>query len=118
MQRRVQSEVKSSAEASALLAAANIGAERAAKPTLLQRYVTRHFPDEQNGRVIVIDPNGVLVADSTGSQNLGETYATSRRPELMRVLQTPEPTSEIRHSDTLGQDILVAASPIIDEGTS
>jgi two-component system, OmpR family, sensor kinase len=118
MQRRVQSEVKSSAEASALIAAANIGAARAARPTLLQRYVTRHFPDEQNGRVIVIDPNGVLIADSTGSQNLGETYATPRRPELMRVLQTPEPTSEIRHSDTLGQDILVAAAPIIDEGTS
>jgi len=33
------------------------------------------------------------------------------------VLQTPEPTSEIRHSDTLGQDILVAAAPIIEDAT-
>jgi two-component system, OmpR family, sensor kinase len=118
LQRRVQSEVRSSAEASALLVAANIGAARTARPTILQRYVTRRFPDQQNGRVIVIDPDGVLIADSTGNQNLGQTYATSGRPELMRVLQTPEPTSEIRHSDTLGQDILVAAAPIIEEGTS
>jgi signal transduction histidine kinase len=35
----------------------------------------------------------------------------------MRVLQTPEATSEIRHSETLGQDLLVAAAPIIDETT-
>ena len=118
LQRRVQSEVRSSAEASALLVAANIGAARTAHPTILQRYVTRRFPDQQNGRVIVIDPDGVLIADSTGNQNLGQTYATPGRPELMRVLQTPEPTSEIRHSDTLGQDILVAAAPIIEEGTS
>jgi methyl-accepting chemotaxis protein len=118
LQRRVQTEVRSSAEANALLVAANIGAARTAHPTILQRYVTGHFPNQENGRVIVIDPDGVLIADSTGSQNLGQKYATPRRPELMRVLQTPEPTSEIRHSQTLGQDILVAAAPIIDEATS
>jgi signal transduction histidine kinase len=118
LQRRVQSEVRSSAEASALLVAANIGSARMTHPTILQRYVTRHFPDQQNGRVIVIDLDGVLIADSSGTQDLGQKYATHRRPELMRVLQTPEPTSEIRHSDTLGQDILVAAAPIVDEATS
>jgi signal transduction histidine kinase len=117
LQQRVLSEVQSSAEAGALLVAANIGGARTANPTILQRYVTRHFPDQENGRVIVIDPDGVLIADSIGSQNLGQNYATPRRPELMRVLQTPEPTTEIRHSDTLGQDILVAAAPIIDETT-
>jgi signal transduction histidine kinase len=117
LERRVLSEVQASAEAGALLVAANIGGGRTSHPTILQRYVTQHFPDQENGRVIVIDPDGVLIADSTGSQNLGQNYATPRRPELMRVLQTPEPTSEIRHSDTLGQDLLVAAAPIIDETT-
>ena len=117
LQRRVLSEAQSSAEAGALLVAANIGGARTAQPTILQRYVTRHFPDQENGRVIVIDPDGVLIADSTGSQDLGQSYATPRRPELMRVLQTPEATSEIRHSDALGQDLLVAAAPIIDETT-
>jgi two-component system, OmpR family, sensor kinase len=117
LQRRVLSEVRSSAEAAVLLVAANIGGARTAHPTTLQRYVTRHFPDQENGRVIVVDPDGVLIADSTGSQDLGQTYATPRRPELMRVLQTPEPTTEIRHSDALGQDLLVAAAPIIDETT-
>ena len=117
LQRRVLSEVHSSAEASALLVAANIGGARTAHPTILQRYVTQHFPDQEDGRVIVIDLDGVLIADSTGSQDLGQSYATPRRPELMRVLQTPEPTTEIRHSDALGQDLLVAAAPIIDETT-
>jgi len=117
LQRRVQSEVKSSAESDALLVAANIGAARTTHPKGLQRYVTKHFPNQENGRVIVIDPDGVLIADSTGSQNLGQQYATADRPELVRVLQTPVPTSEIRHSDTLGQDILVAAAPIIEEAT-
>jgi signal transduction histidine kinase len=117
LQQRVLSEVQSSAETGALLVAANIGGARTAHPTILQRYVTQHFPDQENGRVIVIDPDGVLIADSTGSQNLGQNYATPRRPELMRVLQTPEATSEIRHSDTLGEDLLVAAAPIIDETT-
>ena len=117
LQRRVLSEVRSSAEAGALLVAANIGGPRTAHPLILQRYVTQHFPDQENGRVIVIDPDGVLIADSTGGQDLGQSYATPRRPELIRVLQTPEATSEIRHSDTLGQDLLVAAAPIIDETT-
>ena len=117
LQRRVLSEAQSSAEAGALLVAANIGGARTVQPTILQRYVTRHFPDQENGRVIVIDPDGALIADSTGSQDLGQSYATPRRPELMRVLQTPEATSEIRHSDALGQDLLVAAAPIIDETT-
>ena len=117
LQRRVLSEVQASAEAGALLVAANIGGARTTNPTILQRYVTRHFPDQENGRVIVVDPDGVLIADSTGSQDLGQSYATPRRPELMRVLQTPEATSEIRHSDALGQDLLVAAAPIIDETT-
>jgi len=113
----VQSEVKSGAESDALLVAADIGAARTAHPKTLQRYVTGRFPDQENGRVIVIDPDGVLIADSTGGENLGENYATPGRPELVRVLQTPEPTSEIRHSDTLGQDILVAAAPIIEDAT-
>ena len=117
LQRRVLSEAQSSAEAGALLVAANIGGARTAQPPILQRYVTRHFPDQENGRVIVINPDGVLIADSAGSQDLGQSYATPRRPELMRVLQTPEATSEIRHSDALGQDLLVAAAPIIDETT-
>jgi signal transduction histidine kinase len=117
LQQRVLSEARSSAEAGALLIAANIGGARTANPTILQRYVTRHFPDQEDGRVIVIDPDGVLMADSIGSQSLGQNYATPRRPELMRVLQTPEPTTQIRHSDTLGQDILVATAPIIDETT-
>jgi signal transduction histidine kinase len=116
LQRRTKAEVTATAESDALLVAADIGAGRLSQPRALQKFVLDHFPNVENGRVIVIDADGVLIADSTGPKNLGARYATSQRPELLAVLQTQRPTSVIRHSDTLGQDILVAAAPIIDQG--
>jgi two-component system, OmpR family, sensor kinase len=116
LQRRTKAEVASTAESDALLVAADIGAERIAQPRTLQRFVVAHFRNAESGRVIVIDPDGKLIADSTGPTGLGTMYATPQRPELETVLQTQQPTSVIRHSDTLGQDILVAAAPIIDQG--
>jgi two-component system, OmpR family, sensor kinase len=116
LQRRTKAEVTSTAESNALLVAADIGAGRLSHPKALEQFVVAHFPNTENGRVIVIDPDGKLIADSTGPMNLGAMYATPQRPELLTVLQTQQPTSVIRHSDTLGQDILVAAAPIIDQG--
>ncbi len=115
LQSRTRAEVTSTVQSDALLAAATIGAERTTHPTALQRYVYNHFSHTEDGRVIVVDPDGVLIADSLGPASLGLQYATPGRPELVSVLQTQDPTSQIRHSETLGQDILVAAAPIIDE---
>ncbi len=115
LQSRARAEATTAVQSDALLAAATIGAERTLHPAALQKYVYNHFSHTENGRVIVVDPDGVLIADSLGPANLGQQYATSSRPELVSVLRTQEPTSLIRHSDTLKQDILVAAAPIIDE---
>lgn len=115
LQSRVRAEETTAVQSDALLAAATIGAERTMHPAALQKYVYNHFSHSENGRVIVVDPDGVLIADSLGPANLGQQYATSGRPELVSVLRTQEPTSQIRHSGTLGQDILVAAAPMIDE---
>ena len=52
--------------------------------TKLQRFVYNNFAHAENGRVIVIDPDGTLIADSTGAANLGTVYATSNRPSSPR----------------------------------
>jgi len=116
LQRRARAEAVGDAENGAMLVAADMGAELTTRPRALQRYVYRNFSQTQDGRAIVIDPDGTLIADSLGPDDLGTGYATRGRPELLAVLRDMRPHSEIRHSETLGQDILVAAAPILDEG--
>jgi signal transduction histidine kinase len=118
LQRRARAEAIGDAENSAMLVAADMGAELTTRPRALQRYVFGNFSHTQDGRVIVVDPDGTLIADSLGPDALGTDYATPGRPEVVAVLRDKRPHSEIRHSETLGQDILVAAAPILDEGRS
>ena len=67
------------------------------------------------GRVIIVDLDGILVADSQGPQSLGTPYATAGRPEIVRALSgTAE--SIARHSVELGTDLLATAVPVQDEG--
>ena len=115
LQRRAIAEVESSAKSDALVIAERIGAERVQQPSQLQAFVYDHFSHTEDGRVIVVDPEGVLIADSMGPDNLGTLYATPGRYEIGNVIRTQKPYSVRRHSDTLGQDILVAAAPILDE---
>ncbi len=83
----------------------------------LQRFVYSKFAHTENGRVIVIDPDGTLIADSVGPVSLGTDFATPDRPELGKVLANQAPWAETRYSNTLGETIIVAAAPVIDEGT-
>ncbi len=113
--RRAESEVRTNALLNAQTIAATIGAETTLDHKKLQTLIYAHYPHTEDGRVIVVDPTGVLIADSMGAANLGRRYATPARPELQIVIREQRPTAEIRHSQTLGQDILVAAAPILDE---
>jgi signal transduction histidine kinase len=124
LQRRVRSETQSQALVTALTVAAAVGAENIAvtsEPNVdlahtdLQRWVRANFSHTEDGRVVVVDASGRLVADSAGSGSLGRPFSTPLRPEFGRVLDTHRPYSEFRFSTTLGQEILVAAAPIIDE---
>lgn len=117
LQRRATSDVEQQSLLGAQIIAARVGGERTFQPKQLQRFVFENFPHTEDGRVIVVDPRGVLIADSLGSANLGERFATVERPELRQVLRDQQPASQIRFSDTLGQSILVAAAPILDEST-
>ena len=66
------------------------------------------------GRVLVVDEQGFLVADSDGSVVPKTLYATSGRPEIQRALEGT-PFSQIRDSIDLGHDIMATAVPIQDE---
>jgi signal transduction histidine kinase len=67
------------------------------------------------GRVIVVNEDGLLVADSDGVGSIGNLYARPSRPELVDALDG-RPDSEIRYSADLGTDLLATAVPIQDEG--
>jgi two-component system, OmpR family, sensor kinase len=124
LQRRVRAETESRAMVTALTVAAAVGAENLARTqapnadlatTSLQKWIYANFSHTEDGRIVVVDTSGTLVADSMGTGSLGDPFATSSRPELDRVLSTHRPYSAFRYSDTLHEEILVAAAPIIDE---
>ncbi len=106
---RVDSEVKAQAKNQADLVAASA-------PELLEhgQYRTlRRLVDSaaasQRGRVLVVDPSGRVVADSTGPAEIGAMY--SSRPEIAGALGG-RTVQEIRDSRTLGTQILATAVPV------
>jgi signal transduction histidine kinase len=79
------------------------------RPTHLQPFVDR-VARRIGGRVLITDASGMLLADSlepTGAQSI--SYAT--RPEIAAALEGM-PNWEVRHSSTLGYDLLVSAVPV------
>lgn len=116
LQRRSVAELETQAIVKAQAISSFIGAENMerGRREKLQRIVG-DAAEQLQGRVIVIDLAGDLVADSAGAELLGTRYATSGRPEIVTTLQTEQPTSEIRPSEDLGQDIMATAVPIRDE---
>lgn len=100
--------------------AARIGGEaivdpdRAGLQAALRRSATR--PGE---RIILVAADGTLIGDSAGSDELGGDYATVGRPEISEALAgLGQPNTDVRFSDDLGQDIVVAAAPILGEAGS
>ena len=74
----------------------------------------RRYAAEVGGRVVILDANGIVLADSDG-EDIGTNFATPGRPEVARALAS-QAVSEVRRSEDAGGDIAVAAAPIIDEG--
>src|SRR6185436_7651096 len=62
-------------------------------------------------RVIIVDAQGRLLADSAGSGLTSASYAN--RPEIQQALAGNVKQGE-RHSASLGQDLLVTAVPIVE----
>jgi two-component system, OmpR family, sensor kinase len=114
LQRRAATEIQDQALIEAQSIAAQIGSGNIRDPGQLDQIVDQAAA-QLGGRVIVVGPNGSLIADSDGVANLGENYSTSGRPEIQHALAGTR-FSEIRDSADLGHDITATAVPIVDEG--
>jgi signal transduction histidine kinase len=111
LSKRVDAEVKAESAGQAALVAATAGDDRGNQPAL--RHLVRQSGEALGGRVIVVDRQGRLVADSAGS-GLGDvSYAD--RPEIAQALRG-ETVQGTRDSESLGESILVSAVPIFHNG--
>jgi signal transduction histidine kinase len=96
----------------AVLNQARLGDEPRVRRALVRDM--RRYAAEVGGRVVILDANGIVLADSDGA-DIGSDFATSGRPEVGRALAS-QAVAEVRRSEDAGGDIAVAAAPIIDEG--
>ena len=74
----------------------------------------RRFAEDVGGRVVVLDDQGVVVADSDG-EDLDQDYATPGRPEVLQALDSAA-AAGVRTSADEGGQIVVAAVPVIEDG--
>ena len=107
---RVDAEVRAQASSQAQVVAA-AAAARLDQPARLRR-VAVSAADDLGARVIVVDSRGRLLADSAGGA-ASTSYAS--RPEIRTALagRTAQGT---RTSETLGEELLYTAVPVLDDG--
>jgi two-component system, OmpR family, sensor kinase len=106
---RVDAEVRAQASTQAQLVAA-AAAGRADDRAALRRLVGGAAQD-LGARVIVVDAQGRVVADSAR----GGTASYASRPEIRQAL-AGTPAQGTRHSETLGEELLFTAVPMVDDG--
>ena len=109
LSRRVDAEVRSEAKGQAQLLAA-FASGRLDERAQLKRLAV-NSANEIGGRVIVVGGDGRLLADSAGSGR--GSYAS--RPEIADALRG-DPTQGERHSDSLDEDLLYTAVPVVSAG--
>jgi signal transduction histidine kinase len=116
---RARAEQETQALTGALTIAAILNRDSLKEGQALNRLVIRFAEQVDGGRVIAIDSTGVVLADSDGTA-VGENFNTSGRPEIQEALGQGRlraiPNADIRPSQTVGADILVAAAPVLDPG--
>jgi len=111
LSRRVDAEIRSEAQGQAQLLAAFM-AGRLDDRAELERLV-EDSANDLGGRVIVVGPRGRLLADSAGAGLESTSYAS--RPEIADALRGDTTQGE-RHSDSLGEDLLFTAVPVVSAG--
>jgi signal transduction histidine kinase len=106
---RVEAEVREQANAQASLLAATVPALDEASVERLVREGARRT----GGRVVVVDADGRVTADSAGTARAGTSFAA--RPEIARALRGGV-VQQRRRSDTLDVDLLATAVPVVVAG--
>jgi two-component system, OmpR family, sensor kinase len=69
----------------------------------------------EGARTVVVGRTGAILADTNGAAQVGEPFATPERPEFQTALEGSIDVRE-RHSDTLGEELLLVTVPITDRG--
>jgi signal transduction histidine kinase len=105
LQDRVDSEARSQASSQANIVAATSPGLTSGQ----QLALVRQAANSSRGRVVIVDARGVAVADSEGPA--GVSFAN--RPEFRAAL-AGKTFQERRHSETLNEEILATAVPIVD----
>jgi two-component system, OmpR family, phosphate regulon sensor histidine kinase PhoR len=105
--------------ASNLAASAAMFAEAAGTPLDADQYaevetLATKFGNASGLRITVVLPNGKVVAESREDPAYMESHRT--RPEIARALDTRVMEYDVRHSDTLNQDFLYVALPVLRKG--
>jgi signal transduction histidine kinase len=108
---RVDAEVKSQARAQADVVAATVSGRLDDRAGLTQ--IVRTAGGTVRGRVVVVNRGGALLADSAGTDRLDSPYGD--RPEIASALNG-RPVQEQRRSDTLDEQILATAVPVVENG--
>ena len=114
---RARAEKKTEVLTSALTIAASFDTESLRAGPALDRKIER-YAEQVDGRVIALDRDGIVLADSDGNA-VGDNFLTPLRPELhdhALYAAAPSAAAEIRFSNTEGSDIMVAAAPVVDPG--
>lgn len=107
---RVEAEVRSQARAQTdLVAASATELVHPPRSAALRRLVDT-AAETVKGRVVVVNSEGLLLADSAGTDQLGLDYGT--RPELTVALSGTS-SQRTRESQTLKREILATAAPIV-----
>lgn len=109
---RVNAEVRTQAQAQADLVAATAADLLGADQRTPLQTLAQNASGSVRGRVLIVDARGVVLADSSGPAQLGTSYAS--RPEIQRALGGRQ-YQVARSSQTLGQEILATAVPIVHD---
>lgn len=72
------------------------------------------YTKNTGGRVVVVSANGDSLADT--SEPDGDSRSFASRPEFVLALKSGRTATGIRHSTTLGRDILYVAVPVASGG--
>ncbi|HEV2902092.1 MAG TPA: ATP-binding protein [Gaiellaceae bacterium] len=108
--RRVDAEVKAEAAAGAQLVAASAAAELGSRDARDLTRIADSAAKESGGRVLVVDRQGRVVADSAR-----QTGDYGDRPEIQAALDGGISQGR-RFSDTLGESVLFTAVPVVVAG--
>jgi signal transduction histidine kinase len=116
IQGRADAEFQSSVFGSAAVLAARVSDAVAAGNARGVGGIVSGAERRADERIVVVDGEGRVLADSEGSAERGALYATAERPELGTALFEGRVDFRRRHSDTLGEELLLVTVPVVDRG--